>query len=393
MVDQERHGFSYYLWVRAFLRSLWDEPRPSAGPVRVWRDWVLVAVLVPAAVLEGVLRPGLPLRGLSILVTVGLVATLLWRRIRPLLMVAVVFGVLGLLLVLTAGAIPQMYTGAYVLILPYALFRWGSGREAVIGSAVMAGKAGLSALPSVGRPSDAVAGSAVLFSAMALGAVFRFRAGARMRELDQVTLLERERLARDLHDTVAHHVSAIAIRAQAGLATSASQPDAAGQALRVIEAEASRTLAEMRSIVRVLRRGDPAELAPSPGIAGLERLAGPNRAGPSVDVELCGDFTGVPPSVEAAIYRLAQESVTNARRHARHATRIEVRVAAGDALVRLRVSDDGDTGVLRPAGSPGYGLTGMMERARLLGGTCEAGQGPGRGWTVTAVLPRTGTTA
>ena len=83
-------------------------------------------------------------------------------------------------------------------------------------------------MPSVSRPSDAAAGSAVLFLAMALGAVFRFRAGARMRELDQVTLLERERLARDLHDTVAHHVSAIAIRAQAGLATSASQPDAAG---------------------------------------------------------------------------------------------------------------------------------------------------------------------
>lgn len=161
----------------------------------------------------------------------------------------------------------------------------------------------------------------------------------------------------------------------------------------MIEAEASRTLAEMRSIVRVLRRGDPAELAPSPGIAGLERLAGPNRAGPSVGVELCGDFTGVPPSVEAAIYRLVQESVTNARRHARNATRIEVRVAADDALVGLRVSDDGDTGVLRPAGSPGYGLAGMMERARLLGGTCEAGQGPGRGWTVTAALPRTGTTA
>ena len=179
----------------------------------------------------------------------------------PLLMVAVVFGVLGLLLVLTAGAIPQMYTGAYVLILPYALFRWGSGREAVIGSAVMAGKAGLSALPSVGRPSDAVAGSAVLFSAMALGAVFRFRAGARMRELDQVTLLERERLARDLHDTVAHHVSAIAIRAQAGLATSASQPDAAGQTLRVIEAEASRTLAETRSPMR------PTACATVPGVA------------------------------------------------------------------------------------------------------------------------------
>jgi signal transduction histidine kinase len=377
--------------VRTFFRSVWDEPRPPAAPVRVWRDWVLVAVLVPAAVLEGVLRPGLPLRPLSVVVTVGLVATLLWRRTRPLLMVVVVFVVLGLLLVVTAGAIPQMYTGAYVLVLPYALVRWGSGREAVIGSALVFVKTGLSALVGVTRLSDVVLGPAVLLVAMALGAAFRFRAWARMRELDQVKLLEHERLARDLHDTVAHHVSAIVIRAQAGLATSASRPDAAVEALRVIEAEASRTLTEMRSMVRVLRRDEPVELAPSPCIADLERLAGRDGAGPPVDVEVSGDLADVPPSVGAAIYRLVQESVTNARRHAHHATRIEVRVAADRASVRLRVSDDGDTSLLRPAGSPGYGLIGMIERARLLGGTCEAGPEPGRGWTVTAVLPRAGT--
>jgi signal transduction histidine kinase len=377
--------------VRTFFRSVWDEPRPPAAPVRVWRDWVLVAVLVPAAVLEGVVRPGLPLRPLSVVVTVGLVATLLWRRTKPLLMVVVVFVVLGLLLVVTAGAIPQMYTGAYVLVLPYALVRWGSGREAVIGSALVFVKTGLSALVGVTRLSDVVLGPAVLLVAMALGAAFRFRAWARMRELDQVKLLEHERLARDLHDTVAHHVSAIVIRAQAGLATSASRPDAAVEALRVIEAEASRTLTEMRSMVRVLRRDEPVELAPSPCIADLERLAGRDGAGPPVDVEVSGDLADVPPSVGAAIYRLVQESVTNARRHAHHATRIEVRVAADRASVRLRVNDDGDTSLLRPAGSPGYGLIGMIERARLLGGTCEAGPEPGRGWTVTAVLPRAGT--
>src|SRR6266851_8412303 len=85
---------------------------------------------------------------------------------------------------------------------------------------------------------------------------------ARGCELDRVQLLERERLARDLHDTVAHHVSAIAIRAQAGLATAASRPDAAAEALRVIEAEASSTLTQMRSMVRVLRRNEPADVAP-----------------------------------------------------------------------------------------------------------------------------------
>jgi signal transduction histidine kinase len=77
--------------------------------------------------------------------------------------------------------------------------------------------------------------------------------------------------------------------------------------------------------------------------------------------------------------------VTNARRHARHATRVDVRVDADERSVRLRVSDDGDS---RAAGSPGYGLVGMAERAGLLGGTCAAGPNPDRGWTVTAVLPR-----
>ncbi|WP_322780524.1 hypothetical protein [Frankia sp. Cas4] len=76
--------------------------------------------------------------------------------------------------------------------------------------------------------------------------------------------------------------------------------------------------------------------------------------------------------------------------HVGHATRIEVRVAADDMVVRLRVSDDGDTSAARPPAPPGYGLVGMIERAQLLGDTCDAGPNPGRGWSVTAVLPRTG---
>lgn len=379
--------------MRALLRSAWNDPRPPGAPVRVWRDWVLVAVLGPAAVLEGALRPGVPLRALSVAVTLGLILTLLWRRTRPLLMVSVAFAVIAVLLALTGGAVPQLDSGACVLLLPYALFRWGSGREAVIGSAVVLVKVGVTALPGVSRPANVALGFAFLYSAMALGAVLRFRARARMNELGQVKVLERERLARDLHDIVAHHVSAIAIRAQAGLATSASRPDAAVDALRVIEAEASRTLTEMRGMVRILRGNEPAELTPGGSIADLERLASRDRAGPVVDVAVSGDFADVPTPVGAAVYRLAQESVTNARRHARHATRIAVRVAADDSSVRLRVSDDGDAGLLRLTGTPGYGLVGMIERARLLGGICEAGPDPGGGWTVTAVLPRAGTAA
>jgi signal transduction histidine kinase len=144
-------------------------------------------------------------------------------------------------------------------------------------------------------------------------------------------------------------------------------------------------------MVRVLRRDEPAETAPAWHVSDLEQLAGRDRVGPIVDVRIAGDLGGIPPSVGATLYRIAQESVTHARRHARHATRIEVRVAADDTAVRLRVSDDGDATPARQSGarrSGGYGLLGMAERAGLLGGTCEAGPNPGRGWTVTCVLPR-----
>ncbi|GAA3351868.1 histidine kinase [Amorphoplanes nipponensis] len=375
-----------------FLRSLWAEPRSPHPPARVWRDWALVAVLVPLAVLEGLLRPELSWRVVSVAVVVALVPTLLWRRTRPLLMLAIGFGVSGVLPVLLPGAALETYTIAFLLILPYALVRWGSGREAVLGAAVVLGKVGLTAASGQLRAADLVAGFAVLCATAALGLALRYRARARQRELAQVKLLERERLARDLHDTVAHHVSAMAIRAQAGLALAPTDPAAATDALRVIEAEASRALAEMRGMVRVLRHDRPAEPAPAPRLADLATLAEPARSGPPVEVGVSGDLGDVPAPVGAAIFRLAQESVTNARRHARHATRIEVRVSADPTAVRLRVTDDGEGGG-RPAGAPGYGLLGMAERAGLLGGTCEAGPDPVRGWTVTAVLPRSGAPA
>ncbi|MEU7002778.1 sensor histidine kinase [Nonomuraea sp. NPDC046570] len=374
----------------SLLRSVWDNPSPPNPPTRVWRDWVLVGVLVPVAVLEGLLRPELPWRTVSVIVTIGLVPTLLWRRTRPLPMVAIAFATTSLAPLLTDGDSAETYTMVYLLILVYSLFRWGSGREVTLGSTIMLVAVSLSLLFDRITPGDMVGAFAVMFSVIALGGALRYRATARTRELDQIKLLEREQLARDLHDTVAHHVSAMAIRAQAGLATSESGPNAATDALRVIEVEAARALDEMRAMVRILRRDQPADLAPGRRVTDLEQLASPGRSGPSVDVEISGDIDGLPPSVEAAIYRLAQESITNAQRHARHATRIEVRVTADDTSVRLRVSDDGDSSPIRPAAPPGYGLIGMIERADLLGGTCEAGPSPDRGWTVTAVLPRSG---
>ncbi|WP_439658683.1 sensor histidine kinase [Lentzea sp. HUAS TT2] len=367
----------------ALLRSVWEEPPPARAAARLWWDWALVAVLLLVAVLETVLRTDLSSRAGALAVTVVLLPLLLLRRSRPLVAVALAFGVAAVASLVFWGE-PELNVTVFMLLFPFSLFRWGSGREAVIGLAIMLGKVGLSAALGFISVGEAGSGSAVLGTACAVGAAVRYRGRARARELDQVKLLERERLARDLHDTVAHHVSAMAIRAQAGLATAASRPEAATEALGLIESEASRALAEMRTMVRALRHNESADLAPSPTVADVALLASPGRPGPEVDVLIDGPVDDLPKSVGTAIYRLTQESVTNARRHARHATRIEVRVVVGDSSVHVRVSDDGDTG-----GNvvPGHGLIGMTERAELLGGSCEAGPDPGRGWTVTAVLP------
>lgn len=361
-------------------------PASPPPPTRVWRDWVLVAALPPLAVLEGVLRPDVPSLVPTAIVTIALVPTLLWRRTRPLLMFAIAFGVSGVLQ-LVVGHDIQLYTIVFMLLLVYSVFRWGSGRAIVLGFVVMLVTTAASNLFPPFDPANLIGSFAIVLLTITLGLLFRFRAGSRMRELDRAKSHEREELARNLHDTVAHHVSAIAIQAQAGLATVGTNPDAATAALRVIEAEASRTLTEMRTMVRVLRSDDAAELAPAPKIADLNQLAGGVSGGPSVDVQVTGDVDALSAPVAAAVYRIAQESITNARRHARNATRIDVRVDVDETRVRLTVHDDGAPG---PAGEPGYGITGMTERATLLGGTCTADRDPEGGWTVTADLPRTG---
>ncbi|KRC59439.1 histidine kinase [Agromyces sp. Root81] len=375
----------------SLVRSLWDAPAASPPPPRrVWRDWVLVAAIPPLVLLEASLRTDVPWRWLWAVVLIALVPTLLWRRTRPLPMLVIAFGT-GAVVAVATGGDPQLAATAYMLVLVYAAFRWGDGRARIVGAALLIASTTLSLVFGPTTLTDLVGGTAVLVATISLGAAFRWRAGSRARELDRVKDDEREQLARDLHDTVAHHVSAIAIQAQAGTVLAATDPDAAVAALRTIEGEASRTLAEMRSIVRVLRRADAAELAPGPGLGDLRGLATADAAidtdAPLVEVRLTGDAESVPPTIGAAVYRMAQESVTNARRHARGATRVEVLVQVDAAGIRLDVHDDGAAGA---SAAPGFGIVGMVERATLLGGTCTAGAAPEGGWTVTAALPRSG---
>ena len=379
----------------SFFRSFWNEPAIAGAPRRVWRDWVLVGIFTTLCFVEVFTRSDIPLRWLSFALALAGIPALLVRRTEPLLAAAAVFGaaiVLDVIGLIGGTLTPGLYSMAYSVVLAFALFRWGSGRQAISGLAVLVPAAVLAMAFDDAILSESITGFVLFFAILALAVAMRYRTRARVTKLDEIRAREREELARDLHDTVAHHVSAIAIRAQAGLAVAPTDPTAAVDALRIIDAEASRTLAEMRTIVRGLRRDEQAEMAPLPRIADVPRLAVDTPGGPPVHVELQGgDPADVPAPVATAAYRVVQESITNARRHARRASRIDVVVRTADDAVTVEVTDDGDTGSARREG--GFGIVGMIERAERLGGTCTAGPREGKGWVVRAVLPRQGVSA
>lgn len=376
------------------MRSLWSEPATKNPPPRGRGEWLLAASVLAAVTLEGLLRPDLAWRPVAFGFGCGLAAAVLFRRTRPLMAVAFAFGTFATLDVaaFVSGTEPlRLYTGAVVLVLCYSLFRWGAGRDATIGLGAIAVGFTATIVTDYTGPEDTIGGAAVLFGAAALGVSVRYWATAREQLVERAKLQERELLARELHDTVAHHVSAIAIQAQAGLLLARSASiSGATEALEIIDREASETLVEMRTMVSALRdRQALPDVAPHRGIADIQRLAASCAGSLRISVDLRGELTNLPPALEAALYRVAQESVTNAQRHARQATRVEVKVTGNATDVRMSVSDDGARTTI-DQNPPGYGLIGMTERVTLLGGTLAAGPKPEGGWSVSAVLPRPG---
>lgn len=376
--------------LRDDLRTLWTEPRPPDAPGRVWRDWALLAAGLGGVVLEATLREDVVWRPVAVVFAVWLSVLPMWRRTRPLAMVVLGFGAMILLGVASLVAAPRepvgLYTGLVVLVLVYALPRWGSGREIVLGGVVILAAFALSVVTDDTPAVDQVVGFVFLFLPAVIGASVRFRATARERQLERVRSRERERLARELHDTVAHHVSAMVIRAQAGRVLARMDPAAAVEALEGVEEEGARTLDEMRAIVAALRDGGAgAELAPPAGVADLERLVRAAGGRLRIDLGLDGELDALPPALDAAVYRIVQESVTNAMRHAVDATEVVVRVTGEPQRIRVTVRDDG---ARAGRGRDGYGLAGLRERAALLGGELQAGPGADQGWRVEAELPR-----
>ena len=369
-------------------RTIWHESRPADAPPLGRLDWLLVGVFAAVALLEGIARPDLAWRPLVTVLALALVPALLLRRSRPLLAALVGWGVAGLLSVLqlTADAADLgLLAMMAVLILLYSLVRWGSGREMVLGTAFVAAVVVLGMSAASAGWAEVLGASALLLMIVALAAVFRYRADLWARQQREIRNEERVALARELHDTVAHHVSAIAVQAQAGGVVAGTQPEKAAEVLAAIESEASRTLAEMRSMVRLLREDESVAYSPQMGVADLPALARTETT-PTVEVSVDGALPRLPGPVDAALYRLAQESLTNAVRHARGATRVRIDLHREGRFVRLLVTDDGRPEPGR-APAPGFGLLGMSERAQFLGGTLSAGPRPEGGWVVEAVLP------
>ncbi|GAB3147622.1 sensor histidine kinase [Microbispora hainanensis] len=199
---------------------------------------------------------------------------------------------------------------------------------------------------------------------------------------------ERLRLARELHDVVAHHVTGIVLQAQATRLVARKSPEKADDALADIEAAGSDALAAMRRVVGLLRDPDEPVETTIPGELGglVERF---EAGGRTVRMRLPGEEETAtwPPEVAATVYRVVQESLTNISRHAPQARSVRVEVERDRETLTVEVADDSPRGPSRHHQRGGYGLIGMRERVEALGGTLRAGPRPGSGWSVLATLP------
>ncbi len=254
-----------------------------------------------------------------------------------------------------------------------------------------------------GNIAAAILAAALGPAAACGGAALRSRSEAMRRtaatEAIAQTLLEntargeRARISRELHDVVAHHVSMIAVQAETARLATPGMPAAGAQRLSAIGDTARTALTEMRRLLGVLREDSgagPADRQPQPGLAQLNDLLDEAREVSGIGARLIvrGWVTSLDPGVELAVYRIVQEALTNARRHAPGAA-VDVELQFDDDTLRLRIRDDGPgPAPAQPGELPsGHGLLGMRERAVAVGGELSTGAAPGGGFLVQATLP------
>jgi signal transduction histidine kinase len=378
---------AFYLWLRRHPRLV---------------DGVLAAALgIPAlapAIATGDYR--------LVLVTLGLAIPVVFRRDYPVAAFAIAIAVGGLQVLLGIHVTP---VDAAILVLLYTLAAYSRRRISVAGLAIcLIGSAaavarwappymGLSHWISVGLV--AFAGSSL--AAWVLGDSMRYRRGYYAALEDRAARLERERdaqaqiaaaaerarIARELHDVIAHNVSVMVVQADGASYALDSSPERARQALGAIASTGRTALAEMRRMLGVLRSDDDTTgVVPLPGIEQLGELLEQTRAsGLAVSFTVQGVPGPLPGGLALAAYRIIQESLTNTRKHGGPQASAQVLLRYCEDVMMLQITDDG-RGAAEADGA-GHGLTGMRERVALYHGTLHAGPRPGGGYQVTARLP------
>jgi signal transduction histidine kinase len=198
---------------------------------------------------------------------------------------------------------------------------------------------------------------------------------------------ERLRIARELHDVVAHSMTVVALQAGSGRLAGREDPEAAQQALETIEKSSREALADMRRLVGVLREGEDSLTEPAPGLDDIERLVEEvGGAGLDVEVSRSGPLERVPPGMALAAYRVAQEALTNVVRHA-GVDRAELTLEASDGALLIVVGNGPPIRPVEPIEGGGHGISGMEERASLYGGSLEAGSTSDGGYRIEARFP------
>ena len=388
-----------------------DQPRRFRGPFTRWpraADAALAVAIFLAAVflVDGpgdaiVVRPlgDVPIPALLVYAVAS--AALYWRRQAPL-------AVLGVALAAWAVTLGSGYTdlGGVAIIALYSAGRYANDdRWERLGVATAVVVVVLDGLLDPVPWGEIVFGAVVMFVAWYIGRRLRLRrqrADELLREqaaeARRIVVEERTRIARELHDVVAHRVSLMTVQAGAAKAVAAEDPEGALRAMGAVEEAGRQALDELRHLLGVLRpETDHDGLGPQPGLADLPRLVEQTR-GAGLDVSLATD--GVPARLPARVdlfaYRIVQEALTNVLKHAGPGARTEVRLGTDPGGIVIEVLDDGRVAAVLPgsdgaaAGARGHGIVGMRERALLLGGTLDARPRPGGGFRVAAHLPTGG---
>jgi signal transduction histidine kinase len=374
----------------------------------VWKAWprrlraetvdrLLVAVLLAWALFDVPWWWRPPGHGGSTPVILGVIALaaaqsvpFLWRRQQP----AAVLTLAGAALAVKYAAGLNIWSaGAAVLAAAYGLGAYGSNtvRRAGWALAVCALLAVFITLPADNGSHDPAIACALLAIALGMGEVTSAHRDTAVAAARHARDMERARLARELHDVVAHQLSAIAVQAGAARLAAAGDPQASAAAIAAIERQARGGLTELNQLVRELQpatdTGPDTSLQPRLGdIPGLIRHA--RESGLRAELRVDGEPRPLPAAVELAGYRVVQESLTNAIRYAAGAA-ATVRLAYRDDGIMVEVTDDGPGAAAgtAPVHGGGVGLAGLRERARLLGGQLEAGSAAERGFAVRAFLP------